>query len=426
MMYRTFRHAAACMGVFFLLSAPSAEARKNVILIIPDGCSSVMWASIRAMTVGTDHLLNVDRLPVQGRCRTYSADAIITDSAAGGTAYSCGVKTNNGILGMDAGTVLGDSLTGKTVSSILELARNAGYATGLVTTAYLQHATPAAFYSHRAHRDWYELIAGDLAVSGIDVLLGGGRQGMLPQGAVDEEGARSMRTDSRNIIAEMQAKGYTYVFDDDGFRAVDPGKTGKLLGLFSPAHMEYELNRSKDVAGEPSLWEMTATALDILSRNKKGFFLMVEAAKIDQAAHKHMTPEFLWDGIACDKTVGVAIDFARKHTDTLVIVVPDHGTGGPHLAGLQKNGQLTGEGFAHYRLNGNGFPLDDGGAPIAIQWIESLNHTGEDVTVSAMGPNARALDGVIQNTDVFSAMARHLKVGDSRGKLRDTREIIDF
>jgi alkaline phosphatase len=426
------KHAVIPCALFLFLSLVSnAEAKKNVILIIPDGCSSVMWAAIRAMTVGTDNLLNVDRLPVQGRCRTYSADALITDSAAGGTAYACGVKTNNGVLGMSASTTLGDSLSGKPVPTILELAEKAGYVTGLISTAYLQHATPAAFYSHKAHRDWYDLIAGDLPESGIEVLMGGGRQYMTPRDTMDEEGALSKRTDRRNIIDEMKRKGYTYIYDTNGFRSLDTKSAGKVLGLFNPGHMEYELHRAKDKAGEPALWEMTEKALEILSRNKKGFFLMVEAAKIDHAAHVHQTAEYLWDGIAADKTIGVAMEFARKNKNTLLIVVPDHGTGGPHLVGMhdlsKPDSTVIDDGFPHYRLNGVGFPVDDGGRPVAIQWVKGTGHTGEDVTVSAYGPNAGDLDGVIQNIDVFRVMARHLGVDKLKNKQRrDAGETIDF
>ncbi len=415
----------------FLYGVSPAEARKNVILIIPDGTTPGLWSAVRAMTVGTDNLLNVDRLPVQGRCRTYSANAMITDSAAGATTYACGVKTSNGVLGMDASTVPGDSLTGKSVPSVLELAQRSGYATGLVTTAYIQHATPAAFYSHRAHRDWYDLIANDLANSNIDVIMGGGRQYMIPANTLDEEGEQSRRKDGRNIIAEMQRHGYTYVFDTQGFKELEPEKTSRLLGIFDAGHMEYEANRANDTAGEPPIWEMTETALNILSRKKKGFFLMVEAARIDHAAHDHMTREYLWDGIACDKAVGVAMEFAKRNKDTLVIVVPDHGCGGPHLVGLHDlatpdSAVINEHGFAHYSLNGLGFPEDDGGRPLAIQWVQSTGHTGEDVTVSAMGPHARELDGVIQNTDVFTIMVRHLGLKKKSSAKRDAADLIDF
>ncbi len=424
----TVFYAAIIIAVLF--SSPS-EAKRNVILIIPDGCSSVMWTAIRAMTVGADGFLNVDRLPVQGRVRTYAADAFVTDSAAAATAFASGVKTNYGVLGMDASTTLGDSLTGKPVPTILELARQAGYATGLISTASIQHATPAAFYSHRAHRDWYNLIANDLVDSRIDVLMGGGKQYMIPRDTMCEEGGVSRREDSRNLIAEMQKKGYTYIYDNAGFRATDPRKTDRLLGLFNPGHMEYELHRSNDKAGEPGIWEMTEKALGILSRNRKGFFLMVEAARIDHAGHDHLTQEFLWDGIACDKAVGVAMEFARKNRNTLVIVVPDHGTGGPHLVGMHNlsrpDSALVDKGFPNYRLDGSGFPVDDGGRPVAIQWVRSTAHTGEDVTVSASGPYANELGGVIQNIDVFRVMARHLGLRrENEKRSRNWQDIIDF
>lgn len=401
------------MLIHIFIALP-VEAAKNVILIIPDGCSATMWAAIRAMTVGVDGLINVDRLPVQGRCRTYSADSFITDSAAAGTAYACGVKTNNGVLGRDAGTVRADSLSGKPVSSILELAEKAGYATGLVTTTPVTHATPASFYTHRAERGWYNLIGGDLVGKGIEVIMGGGRNYMIPKGAIDEEGAPSKRNDGRNIIQELRREGYVYVYDRAGFNLVDPKSTDKLLCLFNTAEMQFELNRPRDIAGEPGLWEMTEKALKILSKNKKGFFLLIESGIIDYAAHKHLTPEFLREGIACDKTVGVAMEFTRKNRGTLLIVVPDHCTGGPSLVGMHDlstpDSSVVTKGFPHYSLNTEGIPVSDGGRPVAIQWVKSMGHNGEDVTISAMGPHSEEMDGVIQNTDVFRIMGKHLGV----------------
>ena len=404
---------------------------KNVILIVPDGCSTALWASIRAMTVGTDGTLNIDRLPVQSRCRTYSANAIITDSAAAGTAYACGVKTRNGVLGMNAVTIRGDSTSGRPIENIMELAQKKGYATGIVSTASVLHATPATFYSHRAERDWYELIAGDLALSGIDVIMGGGREYMIPRGTVGTEGNPSKRNDTRNIIDEFKNRGYICIQDKIGFDSTQPEKDMKLLGIFNAGHMNYEYDRIRDVNGEPSLWEMTEKALEILSNNKKGFFLLVEAARIDHAAHDHDTTRFLWDGIACDKAVGAAMSFARNNRNTLVIVVPDHGTGGPHLVGLY---EVSGSdstlmpyaegGFAHYTLNEDGFPVLDNGKPVAIQWVESTGHTGEDVGVHAEGPGSENLCGLIQNTDVFTVITEHLRL--QKEKMKDLSEIIDY
>jgi alkaline phosphatase len=407
-----------------------AFGAKNVILIVPDGCSNAMWASIRAMTVGIDGALNIDRLPVQGRCRTYSADALVTDSAAAGTAYACGVKTRNGVLGRNAVTVRGDSTTGSPVPSVLELAEKAGYATGLVTTANILDATPGAFYTHRADRTWFDQIAGDLVQKNIEVLMGGGRSYMIPRGTKDEEGAASQRHDGRNIINEMKQKGYTYLFDSVGFNAVDPDKATRLFGIFNPVDMQYEINRSKDPAGEPPLWEMADKAIKILSKNRKGFFLLIEAGCIDHAGHAHLTNEFLWEGIACDKTVGVARDFALKNKDTLLIVVPDHATGGPSFVGMlnvaRSDSAVVTDGFPRYTLRPDGFPLDDGGRPVAIQWAKTTGHTGEEVTVSAMGPDSKDLDGLIQNIDVFRVMCTHLGIAQSEKKTQDIGDIVDF
>jgi len=405
-------------------SIPFFDSHKNVILIIPDGCSVAMWATVRAVTVGTKGELNIDRLPVQSRCRTYSADCMITDSAAAATAYACGVKTRNGVLGMNADTVHGDSLSGAAVPSILELAERNGYATGIVTTTFVQHATPAAFYTHQADRDWYNRISLDLSGACIEVILGGGRQYMIPAGTRDEEGGKSSRADGRNLIEELRGEGYVYVHDRTGFDAVDPAKTYRLLGLFNPGNMDYEFDRARDKKDEPGLWEMTEKAIRILSKNKKGFFLMVEAGRIDDAAHDNDPVHFLWDGIACEKTVGVAMNFALKDKNTLVIVVPDHGTGGPHLIGVHGAADSTVKsgppsGFVRYRLDGNGFPVDDSGYPVAIGWASSPyflgtpagsggSHTGEDVGVHAMGPHARELCRLIDNTDVYRVMKRYL------------------
>lgn len=405
--------------------------KQNVILIVPDGCSISMWAAIRAVTVGTDGKLNIDTLPELGRCRTYSADSFITDSAAGATAYACGVKTRDGVLGMNAMTVRGDSLSGKPVESILEKAIEKGYATGLVTTSSIQHATPAGFYAHRADRDWYALIAGDLVGKNIDVLMGGGREYMLPAGTTDMEGKPSKRIDNRNILEELRGEGYVVVQDKVGFDAYEPQKDDRLVGIFNPSHMNYEYDRKNDVSGEPALWEMAEKALDLLSKKDKGFFLMIEAARIDHAAHVHDTERWLWEGIACDKTVGVVKRFAEKNKNTLVIVVPDHGTGGPHLAGAYKvaNGDstlltYTDAGFVKYTYDSDGFPVSDNGKPVAIQWIHATEHTGEDVGLFAMGPGSERLRGLVQNIDVNRIMAEHLGLIKKRGS--ETDYVIDY
>ncbi|MFC1512035.1 alkaline phosphatase [Candidatus Latescibacterota bacterium] len=431
-MKRLFCYTIMMMSIIyfaaFLTCSPERSdppAQRNVILIIPDGCSIPAWAAVRILTAGVEGELNIDRLPVQSRARIYSADTIITDSAAAGTAFACGVKTNNGVLGMDAETVRGDSLTGHAVTSILELAEQAGYATGLVTTTSIPHATPAAFYTHRPERDWMELIAGDIIEKDIEVILGGGREYFIPRGTTDEEGGRSRRTDSRNLIEEMTAQGYMYVHDAAGFAAVEPASTDRLIGLFNPRHMCYEYDRPHDRGGEPPLWEMAEKALDMLSKNERGFFLMIEAGMIDQAAHANDAVRWLWDCIACDKTVGVAREFAETHPKTLLIVVPDHGTGGPNVIGFYESTDPAGRileneavGHIRYTLDENGFPLDFDEHPLAIGWASSPyflhipsgygEHTAEDVGVHATGPGSEMLTGLNNDVDINAVMRIYL------------------
>ena len=219
---------------------------------------------------------------------------------------------------MDATTSRSDSLTGKPAESIVEAAEAAGYATGIVTTVTIQHATPAAFYSHRANRDWYQLIAGDMVDTGVEVFFGGGREYMIPRGTTDISGGRSRRTDNRNVIEEMKADGYTYVSDAAGLEKINPATTDRLLGLFAYDALQQEFDRQKHENGEPPLWELTAKALEILSKNPKGFFLMVEAGQIDWAAHANNNNYLIGDAIACDKTVGVASEFVKKHPKHIV------------------------------------------------------------------------------------------------------------
>ncbi len=367
------------------------DAPRNVILIVPDGCSPTIWAAVREMTVGIDSTLAVDKLPVQGRVRTHSTDNVITDSAASATAYATGSKTRNGVLSVSPDPAPGDSL-GRPLPTILEQARAAGFATGLVTTAMIEHATPAAFYAHRADRGGYELIADDLAVAGVDVAMGGGREYLIPAGSTGIEKTASKRTDTRNILSELRAAGYTVVQTAAEFEAVDPSSTSRLAGIFNEGHLQYELDRPKDTAGEPSLWDMAAKALAILSRDPDGFFLMIEAGRIDHAGHAHDTARFLMDAAACDRTVAVAAAFAKEHSNTLLIVVPDHGTGGPFFTGTGKDAIAPVPGMN----------------PVRIQWIGPTDHTGEDVALHAMGPDSEALDGLVENTEVNRVMARHL------------------
>ena len=294
-------------------SAPNGERPTNVILLIPDGfgpASSTMARDYLRWRDGSG-TLTLDSLET-GSVRTFAANSRVTDSAAGATAYSAGVKTDNGAIAVDT--------LEQPVGTILEAAEARGMATGLVATSRITHATPASFAVHVPDRWMENTIAVQELSQGIDVLLGGGRRHFLP------ESKDGRREDDRNLIDEATADGYTYVSDRDGFLAASGTP---LLGLFSMSHMDYEMDRDPDA--QPSLAEMTEKTLDLLSQDDDGFFVMIEGSRIDHAGHSNDAAAHLHDILAFDDAVASAVEFAKADGNTLVVVVSDHETGGMSL-----------------------------------------------------------------------------------------------
>ncbi len=242
----------------------SGKKIKNVILLIADGTGIAQLSSGQLGLVGADGYLNLQRMPVTGIVKTQSTNSLITDSAAGATAYSCGMKTNNGMIAF-----LPDESHCKT---LLELAEERGLITGLVATSTITHATPASFAAHVKSRGNQVGIAEQYVNSGVEVFLGGGREFFIPQ---DMEG--SSRKDDRNLIEEFENNGYEYVSTADEMKN---SKTDKILGLFANSGME-SIDRT------PTLAEMANTALSKLETNPNGFFLMVEGSQIDWAGHSN-------------------------------------------------------------------------------------------------------------------------------------------
>ena len=234
-----------------------------------------------------------------------------------------------------------DGLDDASVPTLLEQAEGAGRATGVVSTARITHATPAATYAHAPDRNWEadssmpqlarELGCRDIARQliefahgdGVDVVLGGGRAAFLPANMADpeDEGERGYRADGRNLIAEWRGRfdAGKFVWNDAQFAALDAGKVKQVLGLFERSHMEYEADRETDTGGEPSLAEMTRFAIRVLQRNKLGFFLMVEGGRIDHGHHAGSAYRALNDTIALSDAVAVA-DELTSAQDTLIIV----------------------------------------------------------------------------------------------------------
>jgi alkaline phosphatase len=242
---------------------------------------------------------------------------MVTDSAAAGTAIHSGQKANNGSINVLPG--------GEWAYTLGQAAQAAGKSVGVLSTARMTHATPASVYGHDADRDAENLFATQMVEFAPEVALGGGARAFLP----DADGGK--RDDGRNLIDEMVEMGYVNVTNADELLAVDTESTENLLGLFTSSHMSYEIDRVNEGLDEPSVAEMTAVALDILDNNPEGFFVMIESGRIDHADHDHNIAGSIWDTLAFDEAVQVALDYQAAHPDVLVVTTADHETAGLSL-----------------------------------------------------------------------------------------------
>ncbi len=325
---------------------------KNIILFIGDGMGvDHVWAGLTA----NGGKLFLDNFKHIGFSKTQSADKYTTDSAAGGTALATGVRTYNGAIGVDVNR--------KPLQSILEQAEEMKLATGLVSTSAITHATPASFIAHQAARSKYEAIAADFLKTDIDVFIGGGYKHFAD------------REDGRNLIEELRKNGYQVLQD---LQAISQVKEGKLAGLTAPEHNGRLAERGN------MLPVATRTAINILSNNKKGFFLMVEGSQIDWGGHANNTPYVVEEMLDLDQAIGEALAFAARDRETLVVVTADHETGGMSITdGNLYTGKVQGS-----------FTTED--------------HTPVMVPIFAFGPGASEFTGIMDNTDVNKKMRQLL------------------
>ncbi len=352
-------------------SYPATPSRvRNVILLIGDGMglSQVMLARMKAM--GAEGKLNMQLLPVHGLIRTHSADKLVTDSAAAGTALACGVKTKNGMIGMAPDET--------PYCSILEAAQDKGMATGLVATSTISHATPASFGSHVKSRKMEPQIAEQLIGNRINVLFAGGRKYFLPQSNAD-----SGRKDDRDLIVEAEEAGYTVIETTNQLRWVHGPR---VLGLF-------QLDGLTTFAPEPMLAEMTKKAITLLDETAtdsrkygQGFFLMVEGSQIDWACHANDAANCVRQTLLFDEAVRAAVDFALADGRTLVVVTADHETGGLTIP----DGDLKGD-------------------EIKVHW-STKGHSAAPVPVYAIGPRSDLFGGVYDNTEIPQRIATALGI----------------
>ena len=332
---------------------PNQAKAKNIILFVGDGMGISTVTATRIYdgqsrgNNGEENTLAWDRLPYAALAKTYNTNLQTPDSAGTMSAMMTGVKTGHGLISVNQKVILGHcaSAKGNSLETFLEQAEQRGLATGIVSTARITHATPAATYAHAAYRDWendsdltdearkngckdiaQQLIEFDVG-DGLDVVLGGGRRNFLPATAQDPEHAdkKGKRTDGRNLIDEWLARTQgDFVWNGEQLAALEKAKRqGKLLGLFSPSHMAYDLDRAQEKYPEPSLAEMTQVAINRLQANKKGYFLMVEGGRIDHAHHAGNAARALGDGKALNDAVAKALALVDLK-DTLVIVTADH------------------------------------------------------------------------------------------------------
>ncbi len=442
---------------------PNTGKAKNVILFVVDGLSVPTITAARILEGqlagrdGASNLLGFETvLPYTALSRTYTHDSIVADSAPTATALVSGVKALNGTIGVNQNAVPNDARTqiGNEVTTLFEQAEEAGLATGIVSTARITHATPAATYAKVAGRDWendtqltpeaVELGVKDIAAQlidwpagdGFEVVFGGGRSNFMLESQADPEyeTRKGARVD-RDLVGDWQAahNDGAYVWNREQFDALGAGTT-RVLGLFEPSHMQYEADREKDAGGEPSIAEMTVKAIEILSRNEKGFVLQVEGGRVDHAHHAGNAARALTDAIAVSEAVEAAYN-AVDPEETLIVLTADHShvfsiagypTRDTSILGV---GGIADDGKPYTILgyqNGPGARLDEPRADLtdvdttdidflqpALVPLESETHAGDDVAIYAQGPWAHLFHGALEQNVVYHVMAKAIGLDGS-------------
>jgi alkaline phosphatase len=386
---------------------------RNVILLIGDGMGQAHRYAAQLLAAGRNGRLAMDRLPYVGQMGTTSADArsFVTDSAAAATAIATGAKTLNGSVSID--------IDGQERTTILELARASGRSVGLVSTCQITDATPAAFAAHVPHRaDQSEVARQYIDRTRVDVILGGGAAHWYPWGATLPPAltagapCRGIGSDG-NLVALACETGYEFVADAAGLdasldrRRREPG--GPLLGLFAAQEFFVQTAEGFGAVYDPpvALADLTSAAIDILDQNPRGFFLMVEESAIDRMAHRNNAPLMLKGVLELDRAVQVALAFAKRAPDTLIVVTADHECGGLAVAGSedQPYPYEPGGGLLDTMLAGEDgpFPVADADYGFVVGWA-TTGHTAAPVPITSTGPGAEKLTGEIENTDLFPVM----------------------
>ena len=455
---------------------------KNVILFIGDGMTIANRTAARVLSKGItqgkyQNVLSFDDMPNTALIGTSGSDSLITDSANSMSAYMTGHKTAVNAMGVYVSRAT-DNLSHPKVETIAELIkRKTKMSVGIVSDAELEDATPGAVVSHTRRRADKQYIADQLLASGADVILGGGSAYFYPQTSKG-----SKRKDDKSLVEAFKSNGYQLAFTKQELMSESQNPaTKKLFGVFHPDNMDGSLDRFflkkntvMEYPNQPDLTQMTQAALDVLSKNKNGFFLMVEAALIDKFNHPLDWERAAFDTIMLSNAVQIAKDFAKTHPDTLIIVTPDHTHSGS-ISGVvndskpgplrEKVGTYADAGYPNYpKANVEGYPdqvdvskrlaffygaypdhyetmhpkldgtfipavkLDDGAYAANPKYLqqqqdaihvggnlpvnqESGVHTADDAVLNAVGPNSDKFKGFMDNTMVFKVMVESLGLG---------------
>ncbi|APC06615.1 alkaline phosphatase [Polynucleobacter asymbioticus] len=455
---------------------------KNVILFIGDGMTIANRTTARVLSKGMQEgkyqgRLAFDDMPNTAMIGTSGSDSLITDSANSMSAYTTGHKTAVNAMGVYVSRA-SDNFSHPKVETITELIkRNTKMSVGIVSDAELEDATPGAMVSHTRRRADKQYIADQLLASGAEVILGGGSAYFYPQST-----KFSKRKDDKNLLESFKSQGYQIAFTKQGLISESDNKdTKKLFGVFHPDNMDGSLDRLylkkntvEEYPNQPDLTEMTQSALNVLSRNPNGFFLMVEAALIDKFNHPLDWERAAFDTIMLSNAVQIAKEFAKTHPDTLIIVTPDHTHSGS-ISGVvhddkpgplrEKVGIYADAGFPNYpkadiqgypnridvskriaffygsypdhyetmhpKLDGTFVPAikgEDGkyvANPKYVQQQEDAIHVGgnlpshqdsgvhaaDDAVLNASGPGSEKFKGFMDNTEVFKVMVESLGLG---------------
>lgn len=325
---------------------------KNVILLIGDGMG---LAQSYAAYLANDKSLSMYTMPYTGLSITSCADREVTDSGAGGTAIATGHKANYKAIGLDENNISHPSL--------LKIAKQYGKSTAIVCSCDLTHATPAAFVANVKNRDLQEQIALSYLEEYCDIALGGGAERFTSKG----------RKDKLNLIDSLAKRGYAIVYSEDELSKCE---SEKIFGLFAEGHLPEASKR------DGVMQQYMLKALEQLDKNPNGFFMMLEGSRIDMEAHLNKYDAMVEETLDFDRCVAIALDFAKRKGNTLVVVTADHETGG-----------LT---------------LPAKGSKTQDKWT-TLNHTGVPVPIYSFGPGAENFTRVMQNTDIFFEIYKLMK-----------------